>query len=85
VHDGTALEERGIPSVAICSDVFFAAGEVQAKSLGYRDFHPTTVEHPIQSLTREEIRSRADGIVEKITSVLTRPSIDVQICYPLIP
>jgi hypothetical protein len=74
VHDGTALEERGIPSVSICSDVFFAAGEVQAKSLGYRDFHPTTVDHPIQSLTHDQIRGRADGIVEKINAVLTRPS-----------
>ena len=72
MHDGTALEERGIPSVAICSDVFFAAGEVQAKSLGYSDFHPITVEHPIQSLTRDQIRSRADGIAEKIAAVLTK-------------
>jgi hypothetical protein len=72
VHDGTALEERGTPSVAICSDVFFAAGEVQAKSLGYRNFHPTTVDHPIQGLTQEEIRGRAEGIVEKIAAVLTK-------------
>jgi hypothetical protein len=54
--------------------VFFAAGEVQAKSLGYRDFHPTTVDHPIQSLTHNQIRGRADGIVEKITAVLTKSS-----------
>jgi len=74
VHDGTALEERGIPSVSICSDVFFSAGAVQAKSLGYRDFHPTTVDHPIQSLTPDQIRGRADGIVEKITAVLTKTS-----------
>ncbi|MCZ6681206.1 MAG: hypothetical protein O7E52_28645 [Candidatus Poribacteria bacterium] len=61
-----------MPSVSICSEVFLAAGEVQAKSLGYRDFHPITVGHPIQSLTRDEIRSRADGIVEKIIAVLTK-------------
>jgi len=53
--------------------VFFAAGEVQAKVLGYSDFHPITVEHPIQSLTPDQIRGRADGIVEKIVTVLTSP------------
>ena len=45
---------------------------MQAESLGYNDFHPITVEHPIQSLTRDKIRSRADGIVEKIAAVLTK-------------
>ncbi|MCH8296035.1 hypothetical protein IH992_33570 [Candidatus Poribacteria bacterium] len=62
-----------MPSVTICSAVFFAAGEVQAKVLGYSDFHPITVEHPIQSLTPDGIRGRADGIVEKIVTVLTSP------------
>ena len=72
MHDGAALEERGIPSVAICSEVFFAAGKVQANALGYDNLEPITVEHPIQSLTTEQVRSRAEGIVEKITSALTR-------------
>lgn len=72
MHDGAALEERGIPSVAICSEVFFAAGKVQAKALGYENLEPITVGHPIQSLTTDQVRSRADGIVEKITSALTR-------------
>jgi len=72
MHDGAALEECGIPSVAICSEVFFAAGKVQAKALGYENLEPITVGHPIQSLTTDQVRSRADGIVEKITSALTR-------------
>ena len=66
------MEERGIPSVAICSEVFFAAGKVQAKALGYNDLEPITVGHPIQSLTTDQIRGRAVGIVEKITTALTR-------------
>ena len=56
--------------------MFRAAGEVQAKSLGYRDFHPIAVAHPIQSLTRDEIRSRADGIVDKIVAVLMNWTLD---------
>ena len=72
MHDGAALEERGIPSVAICSEVFFAAGKVQAKALGYDNLEPITVGHPIQSLTTDQIRNRADGIVEKITAALMK-------------
>ncbi|MDE0300254.1 MAG: hypothetical protein OXN17_16585 [Candidatus Poribacteria bacterium] len=71
MHDGAALEERGIPSVAICSEVFFAAGKVQAKALGYDDLEPITVDHPIQSLTSDQIRNRANGIVKKIAAALT--------------
>lgn len=72
MHDGAALEERGIPSVAICSEVFFAAGKVQAKALGYDNLEPITVGHPIQSLTTDQIRNRADGIVKKITAALMK-------------
>ncbi len=72
MHDGSVLEERGVPSVAICTEVFFSAGKVQARVLGYNDLEPLTVEHPIQSLTKEQIRSRADGIVDKIVERLTK-------------
>ena len=71
MHDGSVLEERGVPSVAICTEMFFAAGKVQARVLGYNDLEPLTVEHPIQSLTKEQIRARADGIVDLIVDRLT--------------
>ena len=72
MHDGSVLEEHGVPSVAICTEVFFSAGKVQARVLGHSALEPLTVEHPIQSLTKEEIRQRADGIVEKIVNRLTK-------------
>ena len=72
MHDGIVLEEHGVPSVAICTEVFFSAGKVQARVLGHSDLEPLTVKHPIQSLTKEEIRQRADGIVEKIVDRLTK-------------
>lgn len=66
MHDGSVLEEYGVPSVAICTEVFFSAGKVQARVLGYDDLEPLTVKHPIQSLTKEQIRERADEVIEKI-------------------
>ena len=72
MHDGSVLEERGVPSVAVCTEVFFAAGKVQARVLEYNELEPLTVAHPIQSLTQDQIRERADGIVDKIVERLTK-------------
>lgn len=72
MHDGSVLEERGVPSVAICSEVFFSAGKVQARVLGYNEMEPLTVAHPIQSLTQEQIQERADSVIDKIIERLTK-------------
>lgn len=72
MHDGSVLEERGVPSLAICTEVFFAAGKVQARVLGHNELEPLTVAHPIQSLTPEQIRGRATGIVDKIVERLMK-------------
>ena len=72
MHDGSVLEESGVPSVAICTEVFFSAGKVQARSLGYKELEPLTVAHPIQSLTSKQIQERADSIVDKIIESLTK-------------
>ena len=63
-----------MPSVAVCTEVFFAAGKVQARVLGHSDLEPLTVAHPIQSLTPDQIRERAEGAVEEIVARLTKES-----------
>ena len=71
MHDGSILEERGVPSVAICTEVFYAAGKVQARVLGYSELEPIKVAHPIQSLTPDQIRNRADDVIDTIVERLT--------------
>ncbi len=71
MHDGSILEERGVPSVAICTEVFYTAGKVQARVLGHTDLEPLTVTHPIQSLTPDQIRNRADDVIDTIIDRLT--------------
>ena len=51
---------------------FFAAGKVQARVLGHSELEPLTVPHPIQSLTPDQIRERAEGAVEEIVARLTK-------------
>ncbi len=72
MHDGSALEERGVPSIAICTEVFFAAGKVQARVLGHGELEPVTVAHPIQSLTPAQIRGRADDVIDTIAARLVK-------------
>ncbi len=72
MHDGSALEKRGIPSIAICTEVFYAAGKVQARVLGHSNLEPLTVPHPIQSLTPQQIQQRAEGIIDRITERLVK-------------
>ncbi len=72
MHDGSVLEEHGVPSVAICTEVFYSAGKVQARVLGHKELEPLTVAHPIQSLTPEQIQHRADGIVDSIVERLAK-------------
>jgi len=70
VHDITALEGRGIPSVFVASSEFREAARAQARALG---FEPVSVfvPHPIQDRTDEEVRALADAAVEEVLRALT--------------
>ena len=51
---------------------FLCCSKVQARVLGHGDLEPLTVAHPIQSLTPDQIRERAEGAVEEIIARLTK-------------
>jgi hypothetical protein len=72
VHDGVFFEDNGIPVATIISSEFARAARAQADALGAREYETVVVAHPIQPLTREEVRALADrafdAIVRKITA-----------------
>jgi alkanesulfonate monooxygenase SsuD/methylene tetrahydromethanopterin reductase-like flavin-dependent oxidoreductase (luciferase family) len=72
VHDGLFFEDNGIPVATIISSEFARAARAQADALGARGYETVVVAHPIQPLTREEVRALADrafdAIVRKITA-----------------
>lgn len=70
MHDTTWFEIQGIPSVFIASTEFVDAAEVQSKALGLPDVQRIFVPHPIQDATDDEMRAKADAIVDRVIEAL---------------
>jgi len=71
VHDTTWFEIQNRPAVFIASSEFIDAADVQAKALGLPDVRRIIVPHPIQDATDDEMRGKADAIVEEVVAALT--------------
>lgn len=72
MHDSVFFEDQGIPTATIVSSEFKRAARAQADALGASDFQPVMVAHPIQPLTRDEVRELADRAFAEIVARLTR-------------
>jgi len=70
VHDTTWFEINGKPAVFIASSEFIDAAEVQANALGFADVRRIFVPHPIQDATDDEMRAKADAIVNQVIEAL---------------
>jgi len=72
VHDGVFFEDHGIPTATVISTEFVRAARAQASALGATDYQTVVVAHPIQPLTRDEVRALADKAFDEILRRLTR-------------
>jgi hypothetical protein len=72
VHDGVFFEDEGIPTATLISSEFVRAAGAQAEALGAIEYRTVVVPHPIQVLTREEVRALADKAFDDIVARLTR-------------
>jgi len=70
VHDGVFFEDHGLPTATVISSEFVKAARSQAEALGARDYKTVVVPHPIQPLTREEVRALADKAFDAILARL---------------
>jgi hypothetical protein len=71
VHDGVFFEDQGIPTATVISAEFVRAARAQADALGATEYRTIVVAHPIQPLTRDEIRALADKAYDEIVGRLT--------------
>ena len=60
-----------MPSVSLASTEFEEAAEAQAKALGMNDARRLFVPHPIQDATNDEMRAKADAVVDAVIKALT--------------
>jgi len=72
VHDGVFFEDHGIPTATVISSEFVRAAGAQAQALGSTDYQTVVVAHPIQPLTRDEVRALADKAFDEILARLTQ-------------
>ena len=72
MHDGVFFEDEGLPTATVISSEFVKAARAQAEALGAREYRTVVVPHPIQPLTRDEVRVLADKVIDEIFARLTK-------------
>lgn len=70
MHDTIWFEVQGRPSVFVASTEFAGAATVQAAALGLPEVPRVLVPHPIQDASDDEMRARADAIVDGVIAAL---------------
>ncbi|TAL36510.1 MAG: hypothetical protein EPN98_04460 [Phenylobacterium sp.] len=71
MHDTVWFEIQGLPAVSIASSEFAEAAEVQRKALGMDGARYVLVDHPIQDATDDEMRGKANAVLEQVIEALT--------------
>lgn len=70
VADGILFERAGVPTVAITSDSFLPSGRAMATVQGFPGFEFFAVQHPVASLTADEVRERARAAMPHVLRIL---------------
>jgi hypothetical protein len=70
VHDGIHLEKAGIPTATICTSEFVSTAEAMRQVWGAADYPVLFMQHPLSSLSEEELRERAHELAEQVAQVL---------------
>jgi hypothetical protein len=70
VHDSVWFETNNKPAVVIASGEFADAAQKQADALGLPELRRVFVPHPIQDATDEQMRAKADAIVNEVIAAL---------------
>ena len=67
------LEGLGVPAIAICTDPFESGAKAMTFLGGMPDYPFALIQHPIGSLTPEQIRERAvEAAPQVVSSLLAR-------------
>ena len=65
------LEQAGRPTVLVATGDFRQLADQTAADLGLADLRVVSVEPPVGGIDPDEVRRRADGIVDEVLGLLT--------------
>ena len=68
------LENRGIPTVVICTQPFLNSAHVHARTFGRPGFRPVGIPHPLGGIPAALVLERAESIVDEVVAALTLDS-----------
>ncbi|WP_221585470.1 UGSC family (seleno)protein [Microbacterium sp. G2-8] len=71
VADGIAFERAGLPAAVVLTDAFEMTGRTMAGVQGVPGYEWITTEHPMASLTGDEVRERARRLLPEIVAAVT--------------
>lgn len=69
--DGVTLEQHGIPTATIITDVFVSTARAYVEMLGVPDFPYLVCPHPITSVGPAELEARAQALAPQVRRLLT--------------
>ena len=69
MHDAMSLESQGVPTAVIVTTEFLREARVQREALGMTGLVPVLIDHPLSSLSEEEIRQRARQALGQVIGV----------------
>jgi hypothetical protein len=70
MHDGISLEQLGVPTAVIVTEVFLHEAHVQRAALGMEGVEPAVIPHPLSTLSDEEIAARAAAAAPQVKKIL---------------
>ena len=74
LHDAVFFEDKGIPSVLLCSDEFAPLARAESVAKGMSGLPLAVVPHPVADNSPQEIRVKAQSIADEVIAILTRPA-----------
>jgi hypothetical protein len=69
MHDAMSLESLGVPTAVIVTAAFVDEARLQREALGMSGLVPVVIEHPLSSLSDEDIRGRARQALGQVLGV----------------
>lgn len=66
VQDGIAVEGQDVPTAVIVTTEFLTTARISARAAGIPDYPFTVIDHPLGSLTPEQLAQRADLAMQQI-------------------
>jgi hypothetical protein len=69
MHDAIGLETLGVPTAVIVTTAFVHEARMQREALGMKSIVPVVIDHPLSSLSDEEIRGRAAQALGQVIGV----------------